>query len=298
MGLGPVPATKRVLEQAGLTIDDVGLFELNEPFAVQVLTWCDGVGVAPDDPRLNPYGGAIACGHPLAATGVRLMAQLAHGFRERPGRPLRPDGALHRARHGRGDPLGEPCRRRLDGAGQGSGGGGFAGAVAEERWLTRRSSSSSGRHARGPDRARDDGQRRGLAEAEHVRRGGAPLARGACSTGCGRATGAGSLLTGKPFVFAVGADIDEFGEITPERARDGGEAGHELFGRIRELPFPTLAAINGAALGGGVEIALHCDYRTISSSVRHFACPEVFLGLIPGWGGTQLSRGSSAPSRR
>jgi acetyl-CoA acyltransferase len=83
MGIGPIPATRRVLERAGLTIEDVGLFELNEPFAVQVLTWCDGVGVAPDDERLNPYGGAIACGHPLAATGVRLMAQLAYGFRER-----------------------------------------------------------------------------------------------------------------------------------------------------------------------------------------------------------------------
>ena len=72
-----------VLEREGITIDDIGLFELNEPFAVQVLTWCDGVGVAPDDPRLNPYGGAIACGHPLAATGVRLMAQLAYGFEQR-----------------------------------------------------------------------------------------------------------------------------------------------------------------------------------------------------------------------
>ena len=84
MGLGPIPATRRVLEQTGLTLDDIGLFELNEPFAVQVLTWCDGLGVDPDDDRLNPYGGAIACGHPLAATGVRLMAQLAYGFRERP----------------------------------------------------------------------------------------------------------------------------------------------------------------------------------------------------------------------
>jgi acetyl-CoA acyltransferase len=84
MGLGPIPATRRVLEQAGLRIDDVGLFELNEPFAVQVLTWCDGLGVDPEDGRLNPYGGAIACGHPLAATGVRLVAQLAYGFRERP----------------------------------------------------------------------------------------------------------------------------------------------------------------------------------------------------------------------
>ena len=108
MGIGPIPATQRVLEQAGLTLDDVGLFELNEPFAVQVLTWCDGVGVAPDDPRLNPYGGAIACGHPLAATGVRLIAQLAYGFERAPGRALRPDGALHRHGHGRRAPLGEP----------------------------------------------------------------------------------------------------------------------------------------------------------------------------------------------
>jgi acetyl-CoA acyltransferase len=84
MGIGPIPATKRVLAQAGLTLDDVDLLELNEPFAVQVLTWCDGMGVAPDDERLNPYGGAIACGHPLAATGVRLMGQLAYGFEERP----------------------------------------------------------------------------------------------------------------------------------------------------------------------------------------------------------------------
>ncbi len=86
MGYGPVPATRRVLEQAGVTLDQIDLFELNEPFAVQVLTWCDELGVAADDPRLNPYGGAIACGHPLAATGVRLIAQLAYGLRERGGR--------------------------------------------------------------------------------------------------------------------------------------------------------------------------------------------------------------------
>ena len=84
MGLGPVPATERVLAQAGISIEDVGLFELNEPFAVQVLTWCEGVGVSPDDPRLNPSGGAIACGHPLAATGVRLISQLAFELRRRP----------------------------------------------------------------------------------------------------------------------------------------------------------------------------------------------------------------------
>jgi len=86
MGIGPVPATKRALARAGITLDDVDLFELNEPFAAQVLTWCDELGIAEDDPRLNPYGGAIACGHPLAATGVRLVAQLAYGLRERGGR--------------------------------------------------------------------------------------------------------------------------------------------------------------------------------------------------------------------
>ena len=96
------------------------------------------------------------------------------------------------------------------------------------------------------------------------------------------------VLTGKPFVFAAGADVTQFPGATRELAVEGSRAGHELFGRIRELPFVTVAAINGAAVGGGVEIALHCDYRTIASSVRHFACPEVFLGLIPGWGGTQL----------
>jgi acetyl-CoA acyltransferase len=84
MGMGPVPATKKALEQAGLSIDHVDAFELNEPFAVQVLTWCEGMGISPDDERLNPYGGAIACGHPLAATGVRLVAQLAYAMRERP----------------------------------------------------------------------------------------------------------------------------------------------------------------------------------------------------------------------
>jgi acetyl-CoA acyltransferase len=84
MGLGPVPATRKALERTGLTLDEIGLFELNEPFAVQVLSWCDGLGVDPEDERLNPHGGAIACGHPLAATGVRLLAQLAYGFRERP----------------------------------------------------------------------------------------------------------------------------------------------------------------------------------------------------------------------
>jgi 3-hydroxyacyl-CoA dehydrogenase/enoyl-CoA hydratase/carnithine racemase len=97
-----------------------------------------------------------------------------------------------------------------------------------------------------------------------------------------------AVITGKPFFFAAGADITEFPNITREGAVAGARAGHELFGRLRALPFPTVAAINGACLGGGVELALHCTARTISTSVRHFAFPEVFLGLFPAWGGTQL----------
>jgi 3-hydroxyacyl-CoA dehydrogenase/enoyl-CoA hydratase/carnithine racemase len=95
-----------------------------------------------------------------------------------------------------------------------------------------------------------------------------------------------AVFTGKPFVFCVGADIDEFGNV--EDPREGIRAGHGLFGRIRALPFPTVAAINGAALGGGLELALHCTARTLASNVRHIGFPEVALSIIPGWGGTQL----------
>ena len=84
MGLGPVPATHKALDRAGLTIEDIGLFEINEAFAVQVLAFLDAFGIADDDPRVNPFGGAIAVGHPLASSGVRLMTQLARHFAERP----------------------------------------------------------------------------------------------------------------------------------------------------------------------------------------------------------------------
>jgi acetyl-CoA acyltransferase len=84
MGIGPVPSTEKALKKAGLTIDDIGLFELNEAFAVQVLSLLDHFGIDDDDPRVNQWGGAIAIGHPLASSGVRLMIQLAAQFAERP----------------------------------------------------------------------------------------------------------------------------------------------------------------------------------------------------------------------
>ncbi|GAB2705094.1 thiolase family protein [Kitasatospora kifunensis] len=84
MGIGPVPATEKALAKAGLTIDDIGAFEVNEAFAVQVLSFLDHYGIADDDERVNPFGGAIAFGHPLASSGVRLMNQLARRFEQRP----------------------------------------------------------------------------------------------------------------------------------------------------------------------------------------------------------------------
>ncbi|MFI5559828.1 thiolase family protein [Amycolatopsis japonica] len=84
MGIGPVPATEKLFARTGLSIDDIGLFEINEAFAVQVLAFLDHFGIADDDPRVNQWGGAIACGHPLASSGVRLMTQLSRQFAERP----------------------------------------------------------------------------------------------------------------------------------------------------------------------------------------------------------------------
>src|SRR5262249_51782447 len=82
MGVGPIPSTEKALRHAGLSIADIDLFELNEAFAVQVLAFLDHFGIAEDDPRVNPWGGAIAVGHPLASSGIRLMTQLSRHFAE------------------------------------------------------------------------------------------------------------------------------------------------------------------------------------------------------------------------
>jgi acetyl-CoA acyltransferase len=84
MGYGPVPSTIKALGKAGLKISDIGAFEVNEAFAVQVIAFLDHFGIADDDPRVNPYGGAIAVGHPLASSGIRLMLNLARSFEEHP----------------------------------------------------------------------------------------------------------------------------------------------------------------------------------------------------------------------
>ncbi|MET7461837.1 3-hydroxyacyl-CoA dehydrogenase NAD-binding domain-containing protein [Nonomuraea sp. NPDC005501] len=96
-------------------------------------------------------------------------------------------------------------------------------------------------------------------------------------------------VTGKPFIFAVGADLKGAASVASrEEALAIGALGHHVFRRLGELAIPSFAFVNGAAMGGGLEIALHCTYRTISSGVPAVALPECFLGLVPGWGGTQL----------
>lgn len=96
-------------------------------------------------------------------------------------------------------------------------------------------------------------------------------------------------ITGKPFIFAVGADLKAVAQATSrEQALEVARAGHAAFGAIMDLPVPTFAFVNGAAMGGGVEIALACDHRSISAGVPAVALPETFLGLVPGWGGCYL----------
>ncbi|HKT01526.1 MAG TPA: 3-hydroxyacyl-CoA dehydrogenase NAD-binding domain-containing protein [Rugosimonospora sp.] len=96
-------------------------------------------------------------------------------------------------------------------------------------------------------------------------------------------------VTGKPYIFAVGADITGIPVITSrEQAVEIGQVGHQVFKRLKDSAVPTFAFVNGAAMGGGLELALHCHYRTLSSGATAIALPEVGLGLVPGWGGTQL----------
>jgi 3-hydroxyacyl-CoA dehydrogenase/enoyl-CoA hydratase/carnithine racemase len=99
----------------------------------------------------------------------------------------------------------------------------------------------------------------------------------------------GIAVTGKPFIFAVGADLKvmQIGG-TVEQAKEFFALGHSVFRKFKDSRVPTFAFVNGAILGGGLELALHCTYRTISSGVPALAFPEVFLGLVPGWGGSQL----------
>ena len=108
----------------------------------------------------------------------------------------------------------------------------------------------------------------------------------------------GMMLCGKHYIFVAGADLTQLPFInTFEQGRQSGAVGHAAMKRIMDLKIPTLAAINGAALGGGLEISLYCDYRTVSKSVTAIALPECFLGVVPGWGGTSLAARLIGPEK-
>lgn len=99
----------------------------------------------------------------------------------------------------------------------------------------------------------------------------------------------GLLVTGEGAAFIAGADLDAFPGAEPGFAREVSQLGHRTFARLAALPYPTLAAINGACVGGGLELALHCDHRVVAADVRNVSFPEVFLNIVPAWGGTQLA---------
>ena len=303
MGVGPVPATEKALAKAGLTIEDIGLFELNEAFAVQVLAFLDHFGIADDDPRVNEYGGAIAVGHPLASSGVRLMTSSPASSRSTPrsataSPPCASASAWAQPSSGR-------TRTTLTTAGD----RGDRGTEQHQPDREGRRAAARGTE-RLPDRGRDP-----HARPRHRPPGGAgtlalitldnghdhtkPNTFGPQSIAglhhddrpaCAERAAAGEIaavgVTGKPFIFAVGADLTGVAHAPPRPgARAWPEPATRAFGAIIDLPVPTFAFVNGAAMGGGVELALACDYRTICAGVPAVALPEVFLGLVPGWGG-------------
>ena len=291
MGIGPIPSTEKALRKAGLTIDDIGLFELNEAFAVQVLSLLDHFGIDDDDPRVNQWGGAIAIGHPLASSGVRLMIQLAAQFAERPDVRYGLTAMCVGLGQGGIGHLGEPALQRKEVDDR---------RLRPVREARRRSTPhevvTHSLRARRADlggqdaRARHPRQRLGPHAAEHARSEHAARVRAGArrAEGSRRDTARSTALavTGKPFILAAGADLSKVGEIpTRDWSSCWRNSATEALGKLHDLGVPSFVFINGLALGGGVEIGLNADYRTVDSlDAAPSRSPRCFLGLIPGLG--------------
>ena len=258
---------------------------------MQVLAFLDHFGIADDDPRVNPYGGAIAVGHPLASSGVRLMTQPRPAVRGAPRGPLRAHHDVHRARHGRHRDLGEPgLHHRARGHRRMSAPAPTTEVVTAAKVRLLDLPFDAGRaalitldngldHTRpntfGPGGLARAGRRAGRDRARRLRRDRRP-----------------SAVTGKPFVFAVGADLTGVPSITDRdagpRARRG-SATRVLRPVRASCAVPTFAFVNGAAMGGGLELALHCHVpHPVQRRGRRSPSPRCFLGLVPAWGGTHL----------
>ena len=294
MGYGPIPATEKALAKAGLSIGDIGLFEINEAFAVQVLAFLDHYGIADDDARVNQYGGAIAFGHPLASSGCASDDAARPPVRGAAGGPLRPHHHVRRLRHGRHGHLGEPApqgrRRRqvsttelLKGAAE---------LFPDEVVHVRARTPPRPAVRRRPFRADHPRQRLRPHQADHLRPGlaGEPdtaIDQVEKEATAGEIVGVG--ITGKPFIFAVGADLKGV-ELLKNHA-DAlaiGKGGHEVFKRLpgsRSRPSATTTVPRWAVASRSV-----CTARTgpCRSPSPAFSLPEVFLGLVPGWGGCTI----------
>ena len=280
---------RRLLARLGLTIDDIGLIEINEAFAVQVLAFLDHFGIADDDPRVNPWGGAIAVGHPLAVLRRPADDPARAPVRRAPRRPLRHDHDVRRARPGRHGRLGEPALaaayRRVDAARrEPSTATSTRRARARRPGARRRAATTRCRHVAlvTLDNGHDH------TPADHVRPAGLAALRRGARRGCAARDDLDAVaVTGKPFVFAVGADLDA--ARRPARAATTslavGALGHAVFGRLAELAVPTFAFVNGA--GDRRRARAGAALRLPHGLVRRagVALPEVFLGLVPGWGG-------------
>ena len=268
MGVGPIPSTEKALAKAGLTIDDIGAFEINEAFAVQVLAFLDHFGIDAEDPRVNPYGGAIALGHPLASSGVRLMIHLARTFREHPEvrygittmciglgmggtviweNPLTRDDSSTPA-------LAEGRRMTPD----------ELSALVESRrgaWPTARSSPTPCSrdvalpHGAGTAVLDHPGQRSDHSRPNTLGPRGLGELGAAIDAAAARDDVAAIAVTGKPFILAAGADLSGLPKITErEQALAIARIGHAVFDKLHATAIPTFALINGMALGGGLEI--------------------------------------------
>ncbi len=319
---GPVPATEKALKNAGLGIGDIGLFEINEAFAVQVLSFLDHFGIADDDPRVNRYGGAIAVGHPLASSGVRLMNQLARQFEEDPsvrygmttmciGLGMGATVIWENPRHAEYTGY-SGCRRQSA----------AETATTDRHHRDRRSRSMSAADFRKladlfPDETVTHSY---VQDIELPAAGGQPspgtfalitldngldhskpttlgpntlVELGTVLEGLKERAARGEIVgvgvTGKPYFLVAGADLSAVKSLSN---RDHGlwmaQLGHDVYATLANLGVPSFAFINGVALGGGLEIALQSTYRTVSTGAGALALPEAFIGLVPGWGGVYI----------
>ena len=266
---GPTPATRKVLDRAGLTIDDIDLFELNEAFASVVLKFQKDLNI-PDE-KLNVNGGAIAMGHPLGATGAMILGTMVDEL-ERRKRASRADHSVRGRRHG----CSHHHRASLIFGAEGKlrksmGYNTIQWDMDADGIVTLTMDDPSGSaNVMSEDyiESMHNAVERLVAEKDSI---------------------AGVVITSAKKTFFAGGDLTEMMHVGPEGAGkcfDDFETMKKQFRTIETLGKPVVAAINGAALGGGLEIALACHHR-IAADVKGsvLGLPEVTLGLLPGGGG-------------